>query len=105
MSKREIRHFTREYKEEALRLWAANGGRTQETANQLGIVPAYLAKWRHQLQRADRSGAKASVSGGQPVACDMAAENAQLKRENARLKIDYEILKKTVAIFSKETHK
>jgi transposase len=98
MSKSTKRHFTREYKEEALRVWAANGGRSKETGEQLGIEPNYLPKWQRELQGAARSGAAASSSGGQPVAGSAAAEIAGLKREVERLRMERDILKKAAVI-------
>jgi transposase len=96
MSKGPKRRFTREYKEEALRLWEANSGRSKETGEQLGISPAYLPKWRRELQRADRSH---PASAGQPVAGSEAAENVRLRRENERLRMERDILKKAAIIF------
>ena len=99
MSKGTKRRFTREYKEDALRLWEANSGRTKETGEQLGIAPAYLPKWRRELQRDAWSGAAASSSGGQPVAGSEAAEITRLRRENERLRMERDILKKAAIIF------
>lgn len=99
MSKGTKRQYTREYKEEAIRLWEANGYHSGDTARQLGIDPAYLSKWRRYLQRADRSEATASESGGQPVASVQAAEIVRLRRENERLRMERDILKKAAIIF------
>jgi transposase len=97
MSKGPKRKFTGEYKEEALKLWEANSWRNKQTAEQLGINPQLLPRWQRQLQRADRSH---PASAGQPVVGSEAAEIARLKRELERVKMEHEILKKTVAIFS-----
>ena len=104
MSKGTKRQFTQVYKAEALKLWDANGGHSKATGEQLGIDPAYLPKWRRELQRADRSGAATSSNGGQPVAGSEAAEIARLKRENERLRMERDILKKAALIFG-EAHK
>ena len=45
------RHFTRPYKEEAVKLWEAKGFRTQETADELEISPIYLARWQKEPSR------------------------------------------------------
>ena len=96
MSKGPKRRFTREYKEEALRVWAANGGRSKETGEQLGITPNYLPKWQRELQRDGRSH---SASVGQPVAGSEAAEIIRLRREVERLRMERDILKKAAIIF------
>jgi transposase len=97
MSKGPKKQYTREYKEEAVKLWEANGYKTNETAEKLGIAAPYLSRWQRQLQRAGRSH---PASAGQPVAGSEAAEIVRLKRELERVKMEHEILKKTVAIFS-----
>jgi transposase len=102
MSKGPKPKFTQEFKEEAVKLWEASGFKTNETAEKLGIGPQYLSRWQKQLQRGGRS---QSGSAGEPVDGSEAAEIVRLKRELDRVKTDYEILKKTVAIFSKESRK
>lgn len=96
MSKGPKRQFTREYKEEAVRVWVANGGRSKETGEQLGIDPNYLPKWQRQMQRAERSH---PASVGRTVAGSEAGEIAGLKREVERLRMERDILKKAAMIF------
>jgi transposase len=96
MSKGPKRQFTREYKEEALKLWEASGFKTNETAEKLGIGAAYLPRWQRQLQRGGRSH---PASVGQLVAGSEAAELARLRRENAQLRMERDILKKATMIF------
>ena len=102
MSKGPKRKFTREYKEEALKLWEASGWRNKQTAEQLGINPQLLPRWQRQLQRGDRS---SPVSVGQPVAGSEAAEMARLRRENAQLRMERDILKKAALIFGDGSRK
>src|SRR5580700_4459309 len=90
MSKGPKRKFTREYKEEALKLWEANGWSNKQTGEQLGINPQLLPRWPRQLQRADRSH---PASAGQTVAGSEAAELGRLRRENAQLRMERDILK------------
>jgi len=101
--------YTDEYKVEAVKLWLENDRRSKETGKKLGINQTLFLKWHRALNGeatgpAQRLGTQApGLSSSTPS--DLTAENAKLRRENARLKTDYEILKKTVAIFSTETHK
>ena len=102
------RRFTPEFKAEAIKLWQSSGRKSNEVGEQLGINPQLLAKWyRKSEQRktdpAQRPNTQAQgMSSALPV--DHAAENVRLRRELARVKMEHEILKKTVGIFS-EMHK
>jgi len=103
------RKFTPEFKTEAVKLWEASGRKSKEIGEQLGISPQMLRRWHDALSGrkagpAQRPNTQATgpSSGGEQ---DLAAENARLRRELARTKMEHEILKKTVAIFSAEIHK
>jgi transposase len=100
------REFTREYKEEALKLWESSGWRSKETAESLGIDPQYFPKWQRQLQRAGRAGAPHSAGASQPVVAggSDAVELARLRRENAQLRMERDILKKAALIFGDRSH-
>jgi len=102
------RQFTREFKIEAVKLWEDSGRKSKEIGEQLGIRPVLFAKWKHSLgQKADPARCPITQATGSPSDAGplATAEIARLKRELARVKTDHEILKKTVAIFSTETHK
>ena len=84
---------TEEFKREAVRLAEISGNLTA-TARELGIDPSNISVWRKQLQNKPDN-----PFPGQGNPAD--AELARLKRENARLLEENEILKKAVGIFSK----
>jgi transposase len=95
--------YTWEYREGAVKFWVESGRKTGEIAKQLGIDPPLLAKWHRKLEQrttrpAQRPSAQAQRLPGLPA--DPAAEIARLKREYARLKMERDILKKAVGIFS-----
>src|SRR5262249_25715588 len=95
--------YTWEYREEAVRMWLESGRDTGKIARQLGIKPSLLSKWQRKMEvgktgPAQRVSTQAQGLSGLPV--DPAAENARLKRELARLKMEHDILKKAVGIFS-----
>ena len=101
------RKFTPDFKAEAVKLWEASGRRSKEIGEQLGIRPELLNQWRHAMERQKTSPARCpntqatgSFSDAGPVAT---AEIARLRRENERLKMEHEILKKTVAFISEIT--
>ena len=89
------RSYSKEFKEEAVRLAKANG--FTQTARDLDVHPNLLHSWRRQLEE---SGEKAFPGKGKP----RDEEVAHLKRENDRLREEVAILKKAVGIFSKRPH-
>lgn len=91
--------YNRAFKEEAVRL-AEKSGATQ-VASDLGIHPNMISAWRRQL---NKSAGKAFPGNGNPIDPEL----SELKKENARLKMQVEILKKAAGIFldnsGKDTH-
>ena len=86
------KRYSREFKEEAVRL-AENSDNKSQVARDLGIHVSLLGRWRRELQV---EGKKAFPGKGKPRDEEM----AQLKKENLRLQQEVEILKKAVGIFS-----
>jgi transposase len=84
--------YSKEFKEEAVRLAQQNGNVT-ETARNLGLQQSVLRRWKKEFNQA---GEKAFPGKGHTVD----EELRQLQRENQRLKETVEILKKAVGIFT-----
>src|SRR3954468_5152805 len=94
----ERRHFTDEFKQEAIALLASSGRPLVQIAGELGISPSMLRNWRNRQEGQNAVPAKpASATLSVP---DPAAEISRLRRENDRLRMERDILKKAVAIFS-----
>jgi transposase len=95
------RHFTREFKLEAVRL-AERGDRPfNAVAHDLGVRPNVLRQWRRQA--AARAGRPAEeVFPGQSRFAGQDEEVRRLKREVARLTEERDILKKAAAFFARE---
>jgi transposase len=97
----ERRHFTDEFKTEAIALLGSSGRPLIQIASELGISPSMLRNWRNHSTGGHAGSAPhpiaASASSSVP---DPAAEISRLRRENDRLRMERDILKKTVAIFS-----
>ena len=92
------RQFTDEFKREAVALLASSGRPLTQIAAELGIAPSMLRNWRSGGRNAAlRPNTLASAPHCVP---DPAAEISRLRRENDRLRMERDILKKTVAIFS-----
>src|ERR1700743_2866061 len=82
--------YNKAFKEEAVRLAEKSG--TSQVASDLGIHPNMINAWKRQLVK---NTDKAFPGNGNPIDPEL----SQLKKENARLKEDVEILKKAAGIF------
>lgn len=98
MTKRSYRRFTKEFKLEAIRLAEESDKPVTEVARELGIRVNQIYKWKKQLEVKQDD---AFPGHGKQLGQD--AELTRLKRENARLKEENEILKKAAAYFAKES--
>ncbi len=94
--KKKRRKYTREFKEEAVKLITEQGYQITEAARNLGVNENMLGRWKREIEGC---GEDPPVQGGPAV---QAALN-RLRKENKRLKMEREILKKAAAFFAKET--
>ena len=95
---RRRREFTAEFKRDAVELVRASGRPIAEIARDLGIWDSTLGNWVKQA-RID-----AGEHGGQDgLTSDERARLGELERENARLRMERDLLKRTVAFWVKET--
>ncbi len=88
--------YTLEFKQEALRL-VNEGQSVVATAKALGIPGQTLDNWRRLNARGKLRGA-----GDRPVTAEQ-MELSRLRAENARLKMERDILKKAAAYFARES--
>jgi transposase len=91
------RSFTKEFKLEAVRLITEGGRSISQVARDLGIRDTILGRWKKDCEQ-DR---EAAFPGKGYVKPDE-AELRHLRRENERLRMERDILKKAAAIFSKD---
>ena len=89
-----------EFRREAFALVRSSGRPVAEVARSLGIAEGTLWNW----VRADR---EATERDHDPEALSESerAELKRLKKVNAQLEIDNEILRKAAAYFARETHR
>ena len=88
--------YSREFKEDAVRLVTDKGAQVSEVALDLGVHENTIYKWMRQYS-ADPAGAFPGKGRLKP----QDEELRRLQRENDILKEEREILKKALAIFSK----
>src|ERR1700694_1696829 len=93
------RIYTAEFRQEALRLLERSGKGVSAIEQELGITRGLLYKWQarygQEVPAGENGTGKASIS-------ELEAEIRRLKRENAILLEEREILKKAVKLFSQE---
>lgn len=92
------RSYTAEFKREAVRLASRPDVSRREVARQLGIHPNVLAGWMEKFEKGAWS-----EKPGVNLKSEQQKELERLRRENASLKMDLEILKKAAAYFAKES--
>jgi transposase len=90
--------YSKEFKEEAVRLMESTDRPAAEIAQELGIRRNQLYKWKEQMES---KGNKAFSGRGRPKKEDQ-SEVATLRQEVERLREENEILKKAAAYFAKE---
>ena len=88
------RKYTREFKTSAVKLVNEQGYSPFEAAKSLGVDPASVREWVKKFS--DQDGLAPSGEGAVQV------ELRRLRKENARLRTEREILKKAAAFFARE---
>jgi transposase len=89
--------YTKEFKEEAVKLAQSSGKPAAQIARDLGISDSALYLWQRQLAE---KGSDAFPGTGHQSALE--EENRRLKRELDITRQERDILKKVVSIFSRE---
>ena len=90
--------YSKEYKEEAVKLVTEQGYTVAAAAKNLGIRENMLWRWKKTIQEeAERTSSRNSSS----LSSD--EELRQLRAENKRLRMERDILKKATAYFAKES--
>jgi transposase len=88
------RHFTDEFKREAVRLARQPGATKSAIARDLGIGVNLLARWQR-----DQDGTVAAVSSAKGGAVSP-EEFERMRRELAKVKMERDILKKALGFFA-----
>src|SRR5438105_15775976 len=90
--------FTKEFKLDALRMRKSSGRPAAAVARELGLRRNHLYKWQHELETQGEGSFPGK--GGRAPRTD---ELTRLRRENARLREERDILKKAAAFFARES--
>ena len=99
-TKRKRRIFTPEFKRQAVALYETSGRRLAAAAAEIDVSETVLRHWIGQFGAgaAPSPAASKARSGAGLSIADQAAEIARLRRENERLRMERDILKKAALI-------
>jgi transposase len=90
------RAFTREFKQEAVKLVTAGGHPTAQVARDLGVTPNLLRRWKHEV-----AGDPVAAFPGKGRRKPHEEERVRLKRDVARVTQGRDFLKSVAAYFAK----
>jgi transposase len=90
--------YTKELREEAVKLVTEGGLSIPEVGRRLSIAPSTLRYW----VQASREGKLKEVGNKQKPLTEMEMELARVKRELAQVKMERDFLKKAAAYFARE---
>jgi transposase len=92
------KHYSKQFKIDAVKLVAEQGYKVSEAARNLGIHHSSLRRWKKQLET---DGNQAFPGKGHMTT--EKEELSRLRKENKRLRMEREILKKATAFFVNES--
>ena len=91
--------YTKEFREEAVKLVIEEKLSWAEAAHRLSIPVSTIGNW----MKAYKSGKLGNIGQSYRSLSEIEIELARVKKENATLKMECEILKKAAAYFAKES--
>jgi transposase len=84
------RKFSKQFKREAVQLFRSSGKNVSQVARELGVRVSVLGAWVRMVEAEERTG----------LSPEELEELKVLRKENARLKMEVEILGKATAFFA-----
>lgn len=97
MGRRARRTFTKEYKAEVVGLVSQGDKTIGALSSDLGLTESAVRNWVAQAEIDAGKGPPGALTGAERQ------ELAQLRRDNRRLRMERDILKKATAFFAKES--
>jgi transposase len=85
------RKFSKQFKREAVQLFRTSGKTQSQVARELSVSVSTLGQWVAMVDAEEKTG----------LTSDELAELKQLRKDNARLQMEVEILGKATAFFAK----
>ena len=91
--------YTREFRQEAVKLVVEDKVSCREAAQKLSLAPSTFAYW----VKAYKEGKLGDIGKAQRPLTELEMELAWVKKENSELKMERDILKKAAAYFARES--
>jgi transposase len=91
--------YTKEFREEAVRMVTEGGLSVLEVSSRLSLPKSTLERWR----RVSKTGALGQIGKGQHPLTEIERELAKVKRVLSLARMERDILKKAAAYFAKES--
>lgn len=96
--KRKRPNYTKEFKQDAVKLVVEQRYSCPEVGRRLGVAASNITRWVRQYRQDQQD-----LDEGGITRKELETEIRRLKKENKRLEMEREILKKAAAFFAKES--
>lgn len=96
------KRYTRQFKEEAVRLLLTSDKPAQQLARELGVTGVSLGNWKREVLRNGDHSQETKTKGLRVHYSVLEQENLRLKRELETVRQEREILKKSLGILSQD---
>lgn len=97
--KRDRQNYTKEFKNDAVKLVIEQGYNCSEVGRRLGVNQTNVSRWVREYRQKNDPPANGAGSRS-----ELESEVKRLRKENQRLQMEREILKKAAAFFAKESN-
>ena len=91
--------YTKEFKSDAVKLVLEQGYSANEVAKRLGVNQTSVSRWVREYRQDNEPTVDSTATRS-----ELEAEVKRLSKENQRLKMERDILKKATAFFAKESN-
>ncbi|WP_084046688.1 transposase [Deinococcus hopiensis] len=96
-------NYTAEFKQEAVRLVEATGKSCAQIARDLGVPPHYVVRWKKRQEVQKAVGRPVLTGRGFPARSEQEERIKHLERELEIARQEWDVLKKAVAFFAKQS--
>lgn len=95
--------YTNEYRQQAVQMILRDGLSVAEVSRRLSMSPKTLANWVKRAKDGELPTTGGDAGGSRRIVTEEQAELSRLRRENAELRMERDILKRATAYFASES--